>query len=211
MESNGKKNHIQISKETADLLDAAGKAFWLSPREDKIMAKGKGELQTFWLRIRGGDPQTLASANSIHSATGRTLDTNTESSDGSFSDSDLKTELLKASADQRLERLINWNVDVLVSLLKQIERSRRSAETVPDSSEKLALLEAKMQSKQESSKTVIDEVVEVLALPQFKAGRQQDIEAVEISPEVLKQLREYVSTIAYMYNDNTFHNFEHAR
>ena len=49
MESNGSRGRIQVSQETADLLVGAGKESWLTPREDKIVAKGKGELQTYWL------------------------------------------------------------------------------------------------------------------------------------------------------------------
>lgn len=29
---------------------AAGKGHWLEPREDKVFAKGKGEMSTFWLK-----------------------------------------------------------------------------------------------------------------------------------------------------------------
>ena len=46
MESNGVKGKIHISQSTADELITAGKAQWLIPREDKIVAKGKGEMQT---------------------------------------------------------------------------------------------------------------------------------------------------------------------
>jgi hypothetical protein len=45
MESNGLKNMVQVSQSTADQLLAAGKQHWLTPREDKIEAKGKGTLQ----------------------------------------------------------------------------------------------------------------------------------------------------------------------
>jgi hypothetical protein len=45
MESNGAKDRIHLSQETAELLLAAGKASWVAAREDKIIAKGKGELQ----------------------------------------------------------------------------------------------------------------------------------------------------------------------
>ena len=44
MESNGVRDRIQISQETADLLVAAGKEDWFAPREDKVMAKGKGKF-----------------------------------------------------------------------------------------------------------------------------------------------------------------------
>jgi class 3 adenylate cyclase len=51
MESNGLRDRIQVSQETADLLIVGGKPHWVSPREDKIKAKGKGELQTYWLDL----------------------------------------------------------------------------------------------------------------------------------------------------------------
>ena len=41
MESNGVRDKIQVSQETADLLMAAGKEEWLAPRREKIVAKGK--------------------------------------------------------------------------------------------------------------------------------------------------------------------------
>ena len=41
MESNGLKNRIQVSQETADCLTLKGKGSWLKPREDMIEAKGK--------------------------------------------------------------------------------------------------------------------------------------------------------------------------
>jgi class 3 adenylate cyclase len=49
MESNGSKGRLHISQTTADELKKAGKAHWLTPREDKILAKGKGEMQTYWV------------------------------------------------------------------------------------------------------------------------------------------------------------------
>ena len=42
------KQMIQISQATADLLVAAGKTHWLTPREDVVIAKGKGGMHTFW-------------------------------------------------------------------------------------------------------------------------------------------------------------------
>ena len=52
MESTGMKTKIQVSSETANLLTAAGKSHWVTPRETKILAKGKGELQTYWLDVQ---------------------------------------------------------------------------------------------------------------------------------------------------------------
>jgi len=49
MESNGVKGRIHCSQETADALILEGKGYYLTPREEKIVAKGKGELQTYWI------------------------------------------------------------------------------------------------------------------------------------------------------------------
>ena len=40
MESNGTRERIHISEQTANYLADAGKSDWFIPREDKIVAKG---------------------------------------------------------------------------------------------------------------------------------------------------------------------------
>jgi class 3 adenylate cyclase len=52
MESNGIKGRIHVSQQTADELIAKGKSSWVTTREEKIVAKGKGELQTYWVNVR---------------------------------------------------------------------------------------------------------------------------------------------------------------
>lgn len=41
MESNSKPGYIQISQDTAELLAVSKKSSWFSPREDRVVAKGK--------------------------------------------------------------------------------------------------------------------------------------------------------------------------
>ena len=45
IESSGARNKIHCSQETANLLIGAGKGHWVVPREDKVHAKGKGEVR----------------------------------------------------------------------------------------------------------------------------------------------------------------------
>src|SRR6056300_1300859 len=52
MESSGWENRIHISMATANLLKKAGKHRWIEQRPEKITIKGKGELQTFWIRSK---------------------------------------------------------------------------------------------------------------------------------------------------------------
>jgi class 3 adenylate cyclase len=49
MEHTGLANRTHISAATAELLLAAGKQNWITPREEKTLAKGLGELSTYWL------------------------------------------------------------------------------------------------------------------------------------------------------------------
>ena len=65
MESNGEKGRIQASKSTADALLADGKSSWLTAREDKIEAKGKGLLQTYWVRVPYHEVKSVSST--VHS------------------------------------------------------------------------------------------------------------------------------------------------
>lgn len=54
MESNGEGSKIQVSEATAQLLIKAGKQGWLEKRKDLVKAKGKGEMQTYWVNPGGG-------------------------------------------------------------------------------------------------------------------------------------------------------------
>lgn len=51
MESNGQPGRIHVSSSTAELLTSQGKQKWLIPREDLVHAKGKGQMQTYWVNF----------------------------------------------------------------------------------------------------------------------------------------------------------------
>jgi hypothetical protein len=63
-------------------------------------------------------------------------------------------------------------------------------------------------------KTSLEEVQDIIYLPPFnrRVARkvQSLLEKTELPHEVAEQMHDYVSTIAHMYRDNAFHNFEHA-
>ena len=42
---------IHVSPTTAESLVATGKERWLTKREDKIVAKGIGEITTYWAKV----------------------------------------------------------------------------------------------------------------------------------------------------------------
>jgi class 3 adenylate cyclase len=194
MESTGTRNRVHISKQTADLLIAAGKKHWIKRREEKIVAKGLGELETFWLVLGKERRDSQASSSSMASDALIVQDANASAC---------------SLSSQKMTRMIEWNVDVLTSLLKQIAAARKG----PPSKSRVDSVAQLAQSTSKMGETVLDEVKDIIALPKFdakSAGKQEDVESIEIDEKVIAQLSNYVTSIAAMYNDNPFHNFEHA-
>jgi class 3 adenylate cyclase len=192
MESNGIRNRIQVSQTTADLLIAAGKEHWVTKRDELVSAKGKGKMQTYWV-----DPKNGA-GGSVTSSFSQPNETN-ESSRG------------LSIVDDKTQRLVDWNSEVLGRLMQQIVAKRNA-------SSKVTTFEASS-TRISSAKilpvgaTVLDEVKEIIELPEFDAAavrNQEKPESIEMNDVVPSQLREYVFTVATMYHENLFHNFEHA-
>lgn len=62
--------------------------------------------------------------------------------------------------------------------------------------------------------TVIDEVVEIIELPEWNALAARNMDSHEeiiLDPFVVQQIRGYIHIIASFYRENSFHNFEHVR
>ena len=61
----------------------------------------------------------------------------------------------------------------------------------------------------QESATPLEEVREIISLPEFSAKvaqNQKEPEQVKIPKDVIVELHDLVSHIAAMYNDNPFHN-----
>lgn len=233
MESTGMKGQIQVSDETAELLTAGGKERWLTPREGTVDVKGKGKMATFWL--------TVGATSGGMSTTGR--DTADSRDDGIGSDKDdvasVDTIDLEEKAQARelelqaekMGRLVDWNVEVLVRLLKHIvarrnATRRKSMKYIGHSSTSLTKFGSSSMTSlgigdnnsfcslladedevafRTEDKRTFDEVKEIINLPTFDAEavkRQEDINDVQLSPKVTEQLYCYVENVAEMYNDN---------
>jgi Adenylate and Guanylate cyclase catalytic domain len=66
MESNGMPMQIQVSDATAALLRQSNKGHWLNLRADKVDAKGKGEMQTYWLTPHHSETHRTKSSSSTN-------------------------------------------------------------------------------------------------------------------------------------------------
>ena len=202
MESTGEKGRIQISQETADLLAAADKSQWLSPRETRVDAKGKGLMQTYWLTIEGDQS---SDGQSIESFETSTYVSDVEFTTPGAANADPKQAQI---ASAKTSRLIQWNVDVLHRLLKQIV-ARRNALVREHPNRKADADESQFRNNN-GRMMVLDEVEEIIALPAYNFSREaaEQANSIELDPAVMDQLHDYVSAVATLYNDNPFHNFE---
>ena len=63
METLGKPNQVHVSETCAQALRDGGKEHWLVAREDTVVAKGKGEMQTYWVQV----PDTMTSSSAGNS------------------------------------------------------------------------------------------------------------------------------------------------
>jgi hypothetical protein len=107
MESTSDPDKIQISRSTADQLIAGGKEHWLKPREDIVLAKGKGALRTFWLHIGTKKANSTTSSQEGHTQ----------------SDTTRSSEVKETDSSANNHRLIEWIVELLVSLIKTMVRN----------------------------------------------------------------------------------------
>ena len=92
-------------------------------------------------------------------------------------------------------RLVDWNVEVLSKLLKHVITRRQALglNSPPDGEVRLDRSEGQ---------TVLEEVREIITLPQFvatAAKKQDDPEKTELDADLKKQLHEYVTTLASFY------------
>jgi hypothetical protein len=194
MESSGAKNRIHISGTTMEHLQFFNKGHWIKPRESTVSLKGKGEMQTYWLK-------TGVSQSSDHP----TSATDSES-DGSMADGNDHQLTFKSPhrVNESQRRLVVWNVEILQKLLRKVVAMRGDAADASNDDE------PRLKIRTRRGETVLDEVKEIITLPGKATKYKQDPSTVELDPNVAVQLTSFVTTIASMYHENPFHSFYHA-
>lgn len=146
-------------------------------------------MQTYWLDFSSRSPEALATS------TKRVDDViRAPEADGLFS-------------SEKSKRLVEWNVEILLRILKQIVARREAMGARSDSpriNENRVLIIAKCP---------IEDVQEIISLPDSdnnSSDYQGNADEVDLSPEVVNQLNDFVSAVCALYRDNPFHNFEHC-
>eukprot|EP00980_Cylindrotheca_fusiformis_P031380 scaffold26280_cov137-Cylindrotheca_fusiformis.AAC.2 len=205
MESTSERNRIQLSHVTANLLVASGLSTWIIPRKGKVFVKGKGEMQTFWLN-------TKTAKASKPSKPGNEMTTVSESHTDFSDSSSISIVVDNYDLDgvedmTKRERIVEYNVELLTSLLQQIIASRDAG--VASNNTSLSEIEATIGT----GGTVLEEFVPIIPLKRFDArdlSKRHEARSIDIGKEAKTQLRSFLTSVASMYRDNPFHNFEHA-
>lgn len=206
MESTGVCNRIHVSEETARLLAEAGKSNWLTQRSETVQAKGKGELTTYWLFDR-----QFSRRESVTCSTTVASDTSTGSAGEGTLSNTIKSS--KALMNDKRGRLIDWNVDLFAGLIRKIVARRRAQKRTLKLKENTVKIGDEISISSVNHGMVLDEVVEIIELPAFDSkvvAEQEDPHSIKLDIEVMVELREYICSISNKYQDNAFHNFEHA-
>jgi 3'5'-cyclic nucleotide phosphodiesterase len=159
-------------------------------------------MQTYWLVM---SPTNNTGSNYDRTSSAASSE---RSADQRLLESDRNSLNPIQQIDSKTGRLVEWNADVLLRLLKQIVARRLSC-TKSKSLKNDSPNEERFAS--EDTTHVLDEVKEIITLPGFEEIQySENPDDVVISDEVVKQLRSFVTNIAMMYRANPFHSFEHA-
>ena len=203
IESSSMRSRVHLSIDVFKLLEEHGKSSWAVKRDDQAVAKsGKLDIETYWLIVGengylGPEAKSSAPVKVDVIAGG-----NRKFGDTTLAD-------LEASIDPKMLRLVAWNVEIMKKLLQQIIAKRNAALNQKSSAEEIAAKEKALSRRT----NCLEEVVEIIHLPKFDTQayhRQENPSKIVIPSNVVEQLRLYVTTVAAMYRDNPFHNFEHA-
>jgi hypothetical protein len=193
MESTGMPMRIHISQATADELRRHNKEHWLVKRPDKVFLKGKGQQQTYFAVPRTKRGQPTESTAKAGSEVGSSMGSD-DMSDG-------------PDKAEKLSRLIDWNVEVLMQHLQPVVNSR--AHKAP-SKENIESIEQAFLDSEHG--IVASEMTDIISMPDFDPMVAQAMmnEGKSIPDKVKNQLRDFVAVVACAYRDTPFHNFDHC-
>lgn len=197
-ESTGQQNKIQVSSRTAEILIANGKQHWVHRRRDNVHVKGKGILETFFIT----PPSDLVSSTDLTEDLSDDPSQHYPESPAYIRNSSTIIDIFTSREHgKRQERLVSWMVELF----------KRRIATIIAHQDPNKVGKCKPQDliyRVPKGKTSLDEVAAVIKLPTFDpiaAERAELRGEVELNHIIVKQLREIVTAIAAMYQENPFH------
>jgi hypothetical protein len=212
MESTGQRNKIHISQATAALLVDGGMEHWFVPRENLVTAKGKGEMQTYWINVsrmgsEGEDRGGIARPSSMMDAVKQYVTLASPKPNTEYecqrSGGDLEAiggwiskysrSIESPLSASKNSRLVDWNVDVLFRLLGKLVKKRANAVPIY------------------TGGCILEEVTTMDGVSKDGGGHDRGgTFRLRIDEKVRLELHDFVTRIASLYRDVPYHNFEHA-
>jgi hypothetical protein len=130
MESTAEENLIQISGTTAKLLEEGGKGDWLLKREGVLPVHGKPAFESYWLEkkdAKSGRRLSVTASCLAFDGKGDAYSTKKDPLLWSSSESAGSLDSTKPSNgnidyNDSMARIVDWNVEALLKLLKQVVR-----------------------------------------------------------------------------------------
>jgi 3'5'-cyclic nucleotide phosphodiesterase len=159
---------------------------WLTEREDTVDAKGKGQMTTFWCEPNG--------------ATGSVF-SGTETSQTQDCLDDAVGQI--GLPEEKLQQLVEWNVSMFAGLLEEIALFR-------DSEMDNRLSESASAITLSARANPVNEVQEGIDLMSSNQPWIRPNMECQLSETAMAQLRDLISSIARLYQSNSFHSFEHC-
>ena len=207
MESNSQAGKIHCSKDTADLIKAGGRSQWVSERPDKIIAKGLGRMETYWVSVRTNDGETKSTTDATSEVSQEDAFVCIQNLNPSILPKSTRKICPRALSVQHA-RLVDWNVELLSSLLTSVVSSRHAGA----GSKRMLWASG---SSEPSLKQVAGQMpfcewsqsIDIPEVPKLRGSKTNDATLAE---NVISQLRQFVTAIALLHGDNSFHNFDHA-
>lgn len=182
MESNGQKGRVHISQGMAHALALQGKAHWYAPRPDKITAKGKGEMSTYWLHedlmgMKKNKPPPSLWTN------------------------------LEDVINVQEQKLVEGNLHLLEHWLKKIVAMSGMDLSVFAKEDALELL----QYEDDFDGSIVDEVEAPAQFSLPFSAAATNVDTIELPAKVVIELHGFVKTISTNYNKaNPFHSMHHS-
>ena len=106
--------------------------------------------------------------------------------------------------NEKMQRLIQWNVKRFAALLKEVA-ARRGGRNRVDVDDESSISTAATSTGFGLPFEEVKEVIDLSSTSAPSQGTVLNIQDVDLDPEVSAQLEEYISLIASMYMRNSFH------
>ena len=220
MESSGRAGRAHLSKETADLLIVDGNQHWIEEAGDVVATTGRGEVATFWLKTNRKKVNKVSISPNLKTSVDKDPSSRREEAGDNLiatlgnvtgngrtsalmGDNTMRrskgTWEMDEEAHNKIGRLVDYNAEVLISLLKKIVARRSVVQNV-----------SKTIEQSTKGSIALDEIKEVVQMPDYNeeaAVKMASDYTIGLPEAVRMELREYISRIAERYHRNSFHKY----